>query len=108
MRSWEEYKAVVLDARLEWFPHASCIDIPKNVFFPAGQDKEQLAKKVCSSCPVQVECLEYALVYGEDYGIWGGTSEKDRRKLLKAVRKETARVLPVARDFCSSENSKAS
>jgi WhiB family redox-sensing transcriptional regulator len=46
----------------------------------------EVAKRICSDCPVQVRCLEYALENRIDHGVWGGTSERQRRRILKARR----------------------
>ena len=43
-----------------------------------------VARKVCSDCPVKSPCLEYALEHRIDHGVWGGTSERERRRILRA------------------------
>jgi WhiB family redox-sensing transcriptional regulator len=48
------------------------------------------ARKICAACPVQEACLEYALVQRIDHGVWGGCSERERRRILKRRRQETA------------------
>jgi WhiB family redox-sensing transcriptional regulator len=46
------------------------------------------ARRVCADCPVKTECLEYALANRIDHGVWGGTSERERRRILKARARE--------------------
>ncbi len=67
----------------EWQQRALCPQVDPEVFFPEKGGSTREAKKVCSSCEVQAECLEYALGNEERFGIWGGLSERERRKLKK-------------------------
>lgn len=67
-----------------WEARAACRDADPNIFFPEkGATKAAVreAKAVCRACPVKAECLAGALERREMYGIWGGTTETDRRKL---------------------------
>jgi len=69
-----------------WMEAASCPSVDPEIFFPVkqlDQSTPHRAKLVCSRCEVKAECLEYALANNE-YGIWGGTSEDERRRLRKA------------------------
>jgi WhiB family transcriptional regulator, redox-sensing transcriptional regulator len=71
-----------------WRDDASCRDTDPDLFFPVGTTGpaiEQIdnAKAVCHECLVQRECLEYALATNQDSGVWGGTSEEERRQLRK-------------------------
>jgi WhiB family redox-sensing transcriptional regulator len=71
--------------REPWMRDGVCVtrDLPVEVFFPTrGQDVD-MAKAICAPCPVRNECLEYALGGGEHFGIWGGTSERERRRIRK-------------------------
>lgn len=52
-------------------------------FFPSDASGVTLAKDICRKCPVQAECLEYALINREEHGVWGGTSERARKKMFK-------------------------
>ncbi len=54
-----------------------------NVFFPERGSSTKEAKSICALCPVNQQCLDYALMNGEKFGIWGGTSERERRKIRK-------------------------
>lgn len=73
----------------EWRAQASCQDTDPDLFFPVGTTGpaiEQIAnaKAVCDACPVKEPCLEFALSTNQDSGVWGGTSEEERRKLRRA------------------------
>jgi WhiB family redox-sensing transcriptional regulator len=72
-----------------WRGQAACRDTDPDLFFPVGTTGPALeqiatARAVCEACPVQEPCLEFALLTNQDSGIWGGTSEDERRKLRKA------------------------
>ena len=72
-----------------WREHAACRDSDPDLFFPIGTtgqalDQIDAAKGVCDRCPVAVDCLEFALVTNQEAGVWGGTSEDERRRLRKA------------------------
>lgn len=60
---------------------AACQGVDPDLFFPERGASVVEAKKVCDSCPIQKECLEYALAVNEKHGIWGGTSERERRRI---------------------------
>ncbi len=73
---------------MDWVRKARCIGIDPELFFPVGSTGPALAqveaaKAVCRACPVRPECLEWSLVTGQDSGVWGGTSEEERRDLRK-------------------------
>lgn len=63
--------------------HEPCHD--PAVWFPTDGRGVDYAKRLCATCPVQVECLEYALAHRIDNGVWGGESERSRRHLRKAL-----------------------
>jgi WhiB family redox-sensing transcriptional regulator len=72
-----------------WRGLSACRDTDPDLFFPVGTTGPALeqiasAKAVCDTCIVQSDCLEFALMTNQDSGIWGGTSEDERRKLRKA------------------------
>ena len=72
----------------DWRIHSACRDTDPDLFFPVGTTGpaiEQIAsaKAVCGECDAQTECLEFALATNQDSGVWGGTSEEERRKLRK-------------------------
>lgn len=73
----------------DWRSYAACRDTDPDLFFPVGTtgpalDQIAEAKRVCQACDAQSDCLEFALATNQDSGIWGGTSEEERRKLRKA------------------------
>lgn len=68
---------------LEWQERALCAQTDPEAFFPEKGGSTREAKKVCLVCEVRAECLEYALENDERFGIWGGMSERERRKLRK-------------------------
>lgn len=69
----------------EWQERALCAQTDPEAFFPEKGGSTREAKKICLSCEVRVECLEYALENDERFGIWGGLSERERRRLKKGV-----------------------
>lgn len=69
------------DGVLGWQERALCAQTDPEAFFPEKGGSTREAKRVCASCEVRVECLEYALMHDERFGIWGGLSERERRKL---------------------------
>ncbi len=73
------------DEELEasWQERALCAQTDPEAFFPEKGGSTREAKKVCVGCEVRAECLEYALANDERFGIWGGLSERERRKLKK-------------------------
>lgn len=66
----------------EWQDRALCAQVDPELFFPEKGGPIREAKRVCQACDVRSECLEYALVHKERYGLWGGMSERPRRALL--------------------------
>ncbi len=70
---------------LGWQERALCAQTDPEAFFPEKGGSTREAKRVCTTCEVRVECLEYALEHDERFGIWGGLSERERRRLKKAA-----------------------
>ena len=70
---------------LGWQEQALCAQTDPEAFFPEKGGSTREAKRVCTTCDVRVECLEYALAHDERFGIWGGLSERERRRLKKAA-----------------------
>ena len=68
---------------LGWQERALCAQTDPEAFFPEKGGSTREAKKVCQTCDVRSECLEYALAHDERFGIWGGLSERERRKLKR-------------------------
>jgi len=73
------------DGLMGWQERALCAQTDPEAFFPEKGGSTREAKKVCQSCEVKAECLEYALENDERFGIWGGLSERERRKLKRRV-----------------------
>src|ERR1700749_4312715 len=71
------------DNPLAWQSDSLCAQPDPEAFFPEKGGSTRDAKKICASCEVRVHCLEYALENDERFGIWGGLSERERRKLRK-------------------------
>jgi WhiB family redox-sensing transcriptional regulator len=63
-----------------------CREMDPALFFPSDGIGVQLAQRTCSECPVKAPCLEYALDNHVDHGVWGGTSERERRRILRRRR----------------------
>jgi WhiB family transcriptional regulator, redox-sensing transcriptional regulator len=72
-----------------WMDRALCAETDPEAFFPEKGGSTRDAKLVCRSCEVRAECLEYALANDERFGIWGGLSERERRR-LRAQRRTLA------------------
>lgn len=71
------------DGALAWQQSALCAQTDPEAFFPEKGGSTREAKRVCHNCPVSAECLGYALENDERFGIWGGMSERERRRLKK-------------------------
>ena len=72
-----------LGSELDWQERALCAQTDPEAFFPEKGGSTREAKRVCMSCEVRGECLEYALANDERFGIWGGLSERERRRVKK-------------------------
>ncbi len=72
----------------EWMTKGRCNDHPPSLFFPSDGVGVDIARKICAECPVKDPCREYALAHRIDHGVWGGTSERERRRILRARRIE--------------------
>src|SRR5712692_7170221 len=66
-----------------WQEQANCLGVDPDLFFPERGASTREAKSVCRGCEVRAECLEYALRHGEKFGIWGGLSERERRRVRR-------------------------
>ncbi|HEX2027402.1 MAG TPA: WhiB family transcriptional regulator [Nitriliruptorales bacterium] len=84
---------------MEWRADAACAAEDPELFFPTGtagpeaRDQIAAAKSVCRRCRVRIPCLEFAIVHGEDEGIWGGTTPEERRTLLLQTSQQRVRAL---------------
>ena len=71
------------DGLLAWQDQALCAQTDPEAFFPEKGGSTREAKRICVGCEVKAECLEYALMQDERFGIWGGLSERERRRLKR-------------------------
>jgi WhiB family redox-sensing transcriptional regulator len=69
----------------------NCRDTSPAVFFPSDGAGVERARTICVNCPVAAQCLEYALILHIDHGVWGGCSERERRRIAKRRRLEAER-----------------
>lgn len=74
---------MIFQQGLTWQSKARCLEVDPEIFFPERGGSSKAARAVCTQCEVRIECLRYALANREQFGIWGGTSERERRKLRK-------------------------
>ena len=70
-----------------WRQNAACRGIDPDVFYPADDDPADDAKAICHVCPVRTPCLEWALSTREKEGVWGGATERERRRIIRQRRK---------------------
>ena len=96
-RSW--------DASIEWRRDAACKDLDPNLFFPIGVtgpavDQIAAAKSICGQCSAQAACLDFAITTNQEFGVWGGTTEDERRVLRRQwrarIRRERAAAAAIA------------
>ena len=73
------------DVELSWQELSLCAQTDPEAFFPEKGGSTREAKRICVGCEVKSECLEYALAHDERFGIWGGLSERERRRLKRLV-----------------------
>jgi len=69
----------------EWQERALCAQTDPEAFFPEKGGSTREAKRICLGCEVRDRCLEYALAHDERFGIWGGLSERERRRLKRGI-----------------------
>ena len=68
---------------LSWQDYANCRGADADLFFPERGASTRKAKAICNACDVKGECLDFAIVQGEKFGIWGGMSERERRRVRR-------------------------
>jgi len=74
------------DDRTAWIALARCRDMAPRIFFPSDGPGVEVARRYCAECLVKTDCLEYALENQIHHGVWGGTSERERRRITKRRR----------------------
>jgi WhiB family redox-sensing transcriptional regulator len=77
----KSYLHDMANQELEWHQEALCAQTDPEIFFPEGNTTTKQAKAICKTCPVSLQCLEYALKRTEVYGIWGGTTATERQRM---------------------------
>jgi WhiB family redox-sensing transcriptional regulator len=72
-----------------WRSQGRCRGTDPDIFYPAVEDEAAAreAKAICSTCPVRTPCLEHALAVREKFGVWGGLTERERRRALRQRRR---------------------
>jgi WhiB family transcriptional regulator, redox-sensing transcriptional regulator len=75
-----------------WMLGARCRDLPSVIFFPSDGVGVAVARHYCAECPVRAECLEFALKQHIDHGVWGGASERERRRIARSRRAQSTRT----------------
>ena len=74
------------DSVTAWMQQGNCRLYPPATFFPSDGTGVDKARKICADCPVSEPCLQYALEHRIEHGVWGGHSERSRRRILKSRR----------------------
>jgi WhiB family redox-sensing transcriptional regulator len=72
---------------LVWRKKAACRGVDPDIFYPMDDDEAQDAKAVCAQCAVREKCLEWALTNREREGVWGGATERERRRIIRRRRR---------------------
>lgn len=71
----------------QWRSKAACQGLDPDIFYPLSDEDGDEAKAVCDVCPVREACLEHALGYREKEGVWGGATERERRRIIRQRRR---------------------
>jgi WhiB family transcriptional regulator, redox-sensing transcriptional regulator len=70
-----------------WRQRAACRGVDPGIFYPVSDEDAEEAKAICMSCQVRQSCLEYSLATREREGVWGGLTERERRRIVRQRRK---------------------
>lgn len=81
-----DYLSELLGTVQDWQARALCAQTDPEAFFPEKGGSTRDAKRICARCDVRDDCLKYALEHDERFGIWGGLSERERRKIKRQAR----------------------
>lgn len=73
-----------------WHDQAACRGLEAQIFYPADDEEAESAKRVCGDCHVREHCLEHALSQRERDGVWGGCTEKERRRIQRQRRRRAS------------------
>ncbi len=71
----------------KWWDLGACRGLAASIFYPDDDDDAAVAKAVCAQCHVRANCLEHALTFREKAGVWGGATERDRRRIIRQRRR---------------------
>ena len=72
---------------LVWRQRAACRGVDPDIFYPVSDEEAEDAKAICGQCPVRHACLEWALTNRESDGVWGGATERERRRIIRRRRR---------------------
>lgn len=72
---------------MSWRTKAACLGLEAQIFYPETEEEAEPARAVCEGCDVRAACLEYALARREKDGVWGGCTERDRRRIIRQRRR---------------------
>jgi len=86
-----------------WMVRGRCRDLPPEIFFPSDGVGVEVARRYCAECPVKGPCLEYALENHIEHGVWGGASERERRRIARARRGISVQAAEGAKSAASAE-----
>ena len=70
-----------------WRDHAACRGVDPGIFYPSSDEEADQAKAICEQCSVRQACLEHALLIREKEGVWGGATERERRRIIRQRRR---------------------
>jgi WhiB family redox-sensing transcriptional regulator len=70
-----------------WRQRAACRGVDPDIFYPVSDEEAEDAKAICTQCAVQQACLEWALAHRESDGVWGGATERERRRIIRRRRR---------------------
>lgn len=84
---WADQHSTRVEAK--WWDLGACRGLDSAVFYPDDEASASFAKEVCATCGVQTDCLDYALRVREKAGVWGGATERDRRRIVRQRRKNS-------------------
>jgi WhiB family transcriptional regulator, redox-sensing transcriptional regulator len=72
---------------VNWRQRSACRGIDPEIFYPATDEEAEEAKAICAICPVRQMCLEHALAAREREGVWGGLTDRERRRVIRQRQK---------------------
>jgi WhiB family transcriptional regulator, redox-sensing transcriptional regulator len=80
-------KRVIYEMNAKWQQRAACRGLDAEIFYPSSDEEAEEAKAICAMCTVRQLCLEQAIAHRERDGVWGGLTERERRRLIRQRRK---------------------